>query len=82
MPIIEQVQGRIANEASGRIGDPVRSGNIWVETAWAVLDVACDLNDQVTIAACQRIIVDEADGGLPSQSDVNLVLWFQDAHTH
>jgi len=82
MPIAEQVRGRTANEAPGRIADRARSGNIWVETAWAVLDVACDLSDQVTMDACQRIIVDEAGGGLPSQSDVNLVLWFQDAHSH
>ncbi len=82
MPIVERVHGRTAREPSGHIADRARSGNIWVETAWAVLDVACDVNDQVTMQACQRIIVDEADGGLPSQSDVNLVLWFQDAHSH
>jgi hypothetical protein len=82
MPIVEQLQGRTANESRGRIADRERSGNIWVETAWAVLDVACDVNDRVTMEACQRIIVDEAGGGLPSQSDVNLVLGFQDAHSH
>jgi hypothetical protein len=82
MPIVEQVQGRTANKESGRIADRARSGNIWVEMAWAVLDVACDLNDQVIIEACQRIMIDEAGGGLPSQSDVNLVLRFQDAHSH
>jgi hypothetical protein len=82
MPIVQQVQDRTANEASERIANGAWTGNIWVETAWAVLDVACDLNDRVTIAACQRIIVDEAGGGLPSQSDVNLVLWFRDAHSH
>jgi hypothetical protein len=82
MPIVEQVHGRAANESSGYIANRARSGNIWVETAWAVLDVACDVNDQVTMEACQRIIADEAGGGLPSQSDVNLVLWFLDAHSH
>jgi hypothetical protein len=82
MPIVEQVQGRTANASPGHIADRARSGNIWVETAWAVLDVACDLNDRVTMEACQRIIVDEANGGLPCQSDVNLVLWFRDAHSH
>jgi hypothetical protein len=81
MPIAEQVQGRTASESPG-YADRARSGNIWVETAWAVLDVACYVNDRVTMEACQRIIVDEANGGLPSQSDVNLVLWFQDAHSH
>jgi hypothetical protein len=82
MPIVEQVQGRTASKSSGRMADRARSGNIWVETAWAVLDVACAVNDRVTMEACQRIIVDEAGGDLPSQSDVNLVLWFQDAHSH
>jgi hypothetical protein len=82
MPIAQQVQNRTANGSSRRIADRARTDNIWVETAWAVLDVACDLNDRVTIEACQRIIVDEANGGLPCQSDVNLVLWFRDAHSH
>jgi hypothetical protein len=82
MPIVERVQGRTANASSVRMADRANSSNIWVETAWAVLDVACDFNDQVTIEACQRIIMDEAGGGLPSQLDVNVVLWFKDTHSH
>jgi hypothetical protein len=82
MPTVGQVQGRTANESSGVVAGRANSTNIWVETAWAVLDVACDFNDQVTIEACQRIIIDEAGGGLPSQLDVNVVLWFKDTHSH
>jgi hypothetical protein len=56
--------------------------NIWVETAWTVLEAASDLGDDVTIEACQRVIDDGSGGDLPAQSDLNTILGFLDAHAH
>jgi hypothetical protein len=65
----------------------VRSGgaklaNPWVETAWAVLEAADDLGDEIPIEACQRVIDDDFGGRLPAQSDVNAVFVFLNSHGH
>jgi hypothetical protein len=59
-----------------------KPGNIWVETAWAVLEAAGDPSDETTIEACQRVIDDDTAGELPGQSDLNIILGFMEAHTH
>jgi hypothetical protein len=59
-----------------------KPGNIWVETAWAVLEVASDPGDETTIEACQRVIDDDSAGELPGQADLNVILGFMEAHTH
>jgi hypothetical protein len=56
--------------------------NIWVATAWMVLEVANDSGDETTIEACQRVIDDDLDGELPAQLDMNIILGFLDTHTH
>ena len=56
--------------------------NIWVETAWMVLEAANDLGDEATIEACQRVIDDDAGGELAAQSDMNTIFGFLDAHAH
>jgi hypothetical protein len=56
--------------------------NIWVETAWTVLEAANDLDDEATIEACQRVIDDDSDGELPAQSDMNIIFGFLDVHAH
>jgi hypothetical protein len=33
--------------------------NPWAETAWAVLEAADDLGDEIPIEACQRVIDDD-----------------------
>jgi hypothetical protein len=60
----------------------VKPDNIWVETAWAVLEVANDRGDNVTIEACQNVIDDNLSGDLPAQSDMNTIFGFLDAHAH
>jgi hypothetical protein len=59
-----------------------RPDNIWVETAWTVLEAASDLGDILTIEACQRVIDDGSGGDLPAQSDMNAIFGFLDAHAH
>ena len=56
--------------------------NIWVETAWTVLEAANDLGDEIAIDACQRVIEDDSDGELPAQSDMNIIFCFLDVHAH
>jgi hypothetical protein len=58
------------------------SNNIWVETAWTVLEAANDLGDDLTIEACQRVIDDDSGGALPAQSDMNTIFSFLDSHAH
>jgi hypothetical protein len=56
--------------------------NIWVETAWTVLEAANDLGDEVTIEACQHVIDADSGGDPPAQSDMNIIFSFLDAHAH
>lgn len=56
--------------------------NIWVETAWTVLEAASDLGHILTIEACQRVIDDGSGGDFPAQSDMNTIFCFLDAHAH
>jgi hypothetical protein len=56
--------------------------NHWVTLAWTVLEAADDLGDDVTTAACQRVIDDDAAGNLPGQSDMNTVFNFLNDHAH
>jgi hypothetical protein len=66
----------------GAAASRAKPNNIWVETAWTVLEVASDLSDDVAIEACQRVIDDDSDGDLPAQSDLNTIFGFLDAHAH
>ena len=47
-----------------------------VDTAWTILDAANDLRDAVTVEACRRVIDASFRGGVPAQSDINVVLDF------
>jgi len=60
----------------------IKPDNIWVEMAWTILEAANDLDDEVAIEACQRIIDDHSNAELPAQSDVNTILGFMDARAH
>jgi hypothetical protein len=71
-----------ADKSVGPAASREKPDNIWVETAWTVLEAANDLDDEATIEACQRVIDDDADGELPAQSDVNIILGFLDIHAH
>jgi hypothetical protein len=78
MTTTEALQSKSAfNAAVGLV-----TGNPWVETAWMALEAASDLDDQVTIDACLRVIDDDGDGNLPWQSDMNIVFGFMNAHMH
>ena len=69
-----------ADKSFGVAASWAKSDNIWVETAWTVLEAANDLGDNVTIEACQRVIDDDSGGDLPAQSDMNTIFSFLDAH--
>jgi hypothetical protein len=56
--------------------------NMWVETAWMVLEAANNLGDEATIEACLGVIDDVSDGELPSQSAMNMIFGFLDIHAH
>jgi hypothetical protein len=71
-----------ANKSFGVSTSWVKSDNIWVETAWTVLEAANDLGDYLTIEVCQRVIDDDSGGALPAQSDMNTIFSFLDAHAH
>ena len=71
-----------ADKSFGAAASWAKSDNIWVETAWTVLEAANDLGDDLTIEACQRVIDDDSSGDLPAQSDMNTVFSFLDAHAH
>jgi hypothetical protein len=74
--------GASADTCFGDAASWARLDNIWVETAWTVLEAASDLGDDVTIEACQRVIDDGSSGDLPAQSDLNTIFGFLDAHAH
>jgi hypothetical protein len=59
-----------------------KPANPWVETAWAVLEAADDLGDEIAIKACQRVIDDDSGGRLPAQSDMDTIFSFLNARAH
>jgi hypothetical protein len=77
-----EVRGVLADRSFGTAAGRAKPDNIWVETAWTVLEAANDLDDETTIDACQRVIDDDSDGELPAQSDMNIILGFLDVHAH
>ena len=77
-----EVRGVSADRSFGIAASRAKPDNIWVETAWTVLEAANDLDDEATIDACQRVIDDYLDGELPAQSDVNIIFGFLDVHAH
>jgi hypothetical protein len=82
MTIPGEVRGVSADRSLGIAASRSKPDNIWVETAWTVLEAANDLDDEATIEACQRVIDDDSDGELPAQSDMNIIFGFLDVHTH
>ena len=56
--------------------DLASSDSPLVETAWSVLDAANDLRDIAAVEACRRVIDANLRGGVPTQSDMNVVLAF------
>lgn len=77
-----EVRGVSADRSFGIAASRAKPDNVWVETAWTVLEAANDLDDEATIDACQRVIDDYSDGELPAQSDMNIIFGFLDAHAH
>ena len=77
-----EVRGVSADRSFGTAAGRAKPDNIWVETAWTVLEASNDLDDEATIDACQRVIDDDSDGELPAQSDMNIILGFLDVHAH
>lgn len=78
----EGVRYAYADRSIGITAAHAKTDNIWVETAWTVLEAANDLGDEIAIDACQRVIEDDSDGELPAQSDVNIIFCFLDVHAH
>jgi hypothetical protein len=76
MTTLGEVRGVSADRSFGTAAGRAKPDNIWVETAWTVLEAANDLDDETTIEACQRVIDDDSDGELPAQSDMNIILGF------
>ena len=77
-----EVRGVSADRSLGTVASRAKPDNLWVETAWTVLEAANDLDDEATIEACQRVIDDDSDGELPAQSDMNFIFGFLDVHAH
>ena len=44
-----------------------------LDTAWAILETANDLQDIATVETCRRIIDATLRGDIPAQSDVELI---------
>jgi hypothetical protein len=82
MTIPGEVRGVSTDRSLGIAASRAKPDNIWVETAWTVLEAANDLDDEATIEACQRVIDDDSDGELPAQSDMNIIFGFLDVHAH
>ena len=82
MTVFEETQVVSVDKSFSAAASWAKPDNIWVETAWTVLDVANDLGDNPTIEACQRVIDDDSGGDLPAQSDMNIIFGFLDAHAH
>jgi hypothetical protein len=70
-------------DMSGKISvSQAKPDNMWVETAWMVLEAAKNLGDEATMEACLGVIDDVSDGELPSQSAMNMIFGFLDIHAH
>jgi hypothetical protein len=82
MTASEEIQGVSVDKSFGAAASSAKPNNVWVETAWTVLEAANDLGDNLTIEACQRVIDDDSGGDLPAQSDMNTIFGFLDAHAH
>jgi hypothetical protein len=82
MTIPGEVRGVSTDRSLGIAASRAKPDNIWVETAWTVLEAANDLDDEATIEACQRVIDDDSAGELPAQSDMNIIFGFLDVHAH
>jgi hypothetical protein len=82
MTASDEVQDVSADKSFDAAASWAEPNNIWLETAWMVLEAANDRGDNLTIEACQRIIDDDSGGDLPAQSDLNTILSFLDAHAH
>ena len=82
MTAFEEIQVVSADKSFSAAASWAKPDNIWVETAWTVLEAANDLGDSPTIEACQRVIDDDSGGALPAQSDMNTIFSFLDAHAH
>jgi hypothetical protein len=82
MTTSEGIPDASADTCFGIAASWAKPDNIWVETAWMVLEAANDLGDEATIEACQRVIDDNAGGELAAQSDMNTIFYFLDAHAH
>jgi hypothetical protein len=82
MTASEEIQVVCVNKCFGAAASWAKPNNVWVETAWTVLEAANDLGDNLTIEACQRVINDDAGGDLPAQSDMNTIFGFLNAHAN
>ena len=82
MTTSEGIRDVSADKSFGVAASWAKPENIWVETAWTVLEAANGLADNVTIEACQRVIDDDSGGDLPAQSDMNTIFSFLDTHAH
>jgi hypothetical protein len=82
MTASEEIQVVSVDKSFGAAANCAKPDNVWVETAWTVLEAANDLGDSLTIEACQRVIDDDSGGDLPAQSDMNIIFGFLDAHAH
>jgi hypothetical protein len=82
MTASEEIQDASVDKSFGAAASWAKPNNIWVETAWTVLEAANDVGDNLTIEACQRVIDDDWGGDLPAQSDMNTIFGFLDSHAH
>ena len=82
MTALEATRNIPADKSACTAENWAKPDHIWVETAWAVLEAATDLGDNVTIEACQNVIVDDWGGDLPAQWDMNIIFCFLNAHAH
>jgi hypothetical protein len=82
MTASERIPDASADTCFGIAASWEKPDNVWVETAWTVLEAANDFGDRAAIEACQRVIDDGSAGEFPAQSDMNIVFGFLDAHAH
>jgi hypothetical protein len=82
MSTSEGITDASADRCFGAAASRAKPDDVWVETAWTVLEAASDLGDDVTIEAYQRVIDDRSGGDLTAQSDLNIIFGFLDAHAN